>query len=251
MEKSNQMGQNRTGIDMSPIHSEEMISNAESVAPSSEINGQTISAVEREYIEESEAVGSVPMPGTMKGALKSAMKKMSGRNPEMLINKLGERLAFERSGVRLYECLITKCESRKSGAGPQIPIDRLRHFRDEEQQHFEMLKNAIQSLGADPTAQTPDADISGVASMGIQKVITDPRTSIGQSLEAMLTVEMTDNAAWELLIALCEEMGLDEMADQFGQALRQEEEHLQQVRQWYEQAVLSEAGVQSRADTKH
>ncbi|HEX7027526.1 MAG TPA: ferritin Dps family protein, partial [Gammaproteobacteria bacterium] len=156
MEKSTQMGRNRTGIDMSPIHSKEMISNAESSSPSSS-NGASISSVEREYIEEADAVGSVPMPGTMKGALKSAMKKVSGRNPEMLINKLGERLAFERSGVRLYECMITKCESKK--AGSQIPIERLRHFRDEEEQHFQMIRNAMQSLGADPTAQTPDADV--------------------------------------------------------------------------------------------
>lgn len=247
MEKSTRMGRNRTGIDMSPIHSKEMISNSESALLSSEGNSQSISAVERQYIQESEPVGSVPMPGTMKGALKSAMKKASGRNPEMLINKLGERLAFERSGVRLYECLITKCESAKSG--PKIPTDRLRHFRDEEEQHFQMIKNAMQSLGADPTAQTPDADVSGVASMGIQKVLSDPRTSIGQCLEAMLSAELTDNAAWELLIALSDEMGLEEMADEFGIALRQEEEHLQQIRQWYEQPVLSDAGVD--AATKH
>jgi ferritin-like metal-binding protein YciE len=233
---------------MSPIHSKEMISNAESASSSPESNGMSISVVERQYIEEADAVGSVPMPGTMKGALKSAMKKVSGRNPEMLINKLGERLAFERSGVRLYECLITKCESKKADA-TQIPIDRLRHFRDEEEQHFQLIKTCMQSLGADPTAQTPDADVSGVASMGIQKVIGDPRTTIGQCLEAMLSAELTDNAAWELLVALADQMGLEEMADQFSQALREEEEHLRDVRQWYEQSVLSDAGV--RAATKH
>lgn len=240
MEKSNQMGRNRTGIDMSPIHSKEMISNAESATPSSS-NGISISSIEREYIEEADAIGSVPMPGTMKGALKSAMKKVSGRNPETLINKLGERLAFERSGVRLYECMITKCESKKGSQ--QIPVNRLRHFRDEEEQHFQMIRNAMQSLGADPTAQTPDADVTGVASMGLMKVITDPRTSVSQSLAALLSVELTDNAAWELLIALADEMGLEELADEFGQALRQEEEHLRDVRQWYEQSVLSDAGA--------
>lgn len=245
MEKSTHMGRNRTGIDMSPIHSKEMISNAESATLSSEANGQTISSVERQYIQESDSVGSVPMPGSVKGALKSAMKKMSGRNPEMLINKLGERLAFERSGVRLYECLITKCESAKSG--PQIPIDRLRHFRSEEEEHFRMVKDAMLSLGADPTAQTPDADVSGVASMGIMKVITDPRTSIGQCLEAMLIAELTDNAAWELLVELSDEMGLEDIADQFGQALRQEEVHLQEIRRWYEQSVMTDAGVQASA----
>ncbi|HEX7028936.1 MAG TPA: ferritin Dps family protein, partial [Gammaproteobacteria bacterium] len=85
----------------------------------------------------------------------------------------------------------------------------------------------------------------GVASMGIMKVITDPRTSVSQSLAALLSAELTDNAAWELLIAVADEMGLEEMADEFGQALRQEEEHLRDVRQWYEQAVLSDTGAQA------
>lgn len=244
MEKSTQMGRNRTGIDMSPIDSKEMIRGSENYAPS-QGNGLSLSAIERDYIQHSEAVGSVPIPGTIKGALKSVMDKVSGRNPEMLINKLGERLAYERSGVRIYESFITKCETAmaQDPASQQIPMDQLREIRDQEAQHFQLLKESIESLGADPTAQTPDADMTGVASMGLMKVVMDSRTTVSQSLEAMLSIELTDNAAWELLIKLAEDMGLTDMSNEFRRALHQEEIHLQRIRQWYEQSVRSQAGT--------
>lgn len=244
MENSTHMGTNRTGIDASPMDSKEMISGAERLTPVSRGNDRQMQSIERQYIEESEGVGSVPIPGTIRGALKAAMKKMTGRNPEMLINKLGERLAFERSGVRLYDSFIRKHETLAAVDGDSpVVLDELLHIRDEEAQHFQLLRDAIEALGADPTAQTPDADLGGVAAMGIQKVLTDPRTTISQGLEMLLTLELSDNAAWELLIKLTDDMGLDEMADQFRRALEQEEEHLRMVRSWYEESVMTQAGM--------
>ncbi len=171
------------------------------------------------------------------------MKKMTGHNPEMFINKLGERLAYERTGIRIYESFIDKCVAASSSGklSPAVFIDRLREFRNQEAQHFQMIKGCLEKLGADPTAQTPDADVTGVASMGMVKVITDPRTSIGQCLETMLSIELTDNAAWELLIKLAEDMGMDEMAAEFGVALQQENIHVQEVRTLYETVVLDQA----------
>ena len=61
---------------------------------------------------------------------------------------------------------------------------------------------AIQSLGGDPTAQTPAADVTGVEGMGLMQVLTDPKTTVAQALHAILVAEMTDNAAWEELIEL-------------------------------------------------
>ena len=65
----------------------------------------------------------------------------------------------------------------------------------------------------------------------------DPRTSVSQSLEAMLSIELTDNAAWELLIKLAEDMGLTKMAEKFRHALQQENVHLEHVKHWYEKSV--------------
>ena len=71
------------------------------------------------------------------------------------------------------------------------------------------------SREADPTAMTPCANTAGVASMGIMQVITDPRTTVPQCLSAILTAELADNAGWELLIQLANEMGQDDMVAQF------------------------------------
>jgi rubrerythrin len=126
-----------------------------------------------------------------------------------------------------------------------IDIERMREFRDQEAEHFALLAASIRRLGADPTAQTPDADASGVASLGLMKVITDPRTSISQSLEAMLAIELADNAAWDLLTMLADDMGLSDMAEEFRDALRQEDIHLAIVRQWYEDIVRAQATTPS------
>ncbi len=250
MEKSTSMGMNRTGADMSPVHSREMASGAKEMTPPGSRAGAGLAEPGRAYILEADPVGSVPMPGTIKGALKSAMDKFTGHNPEVLINKLGERLAFERSGVRLYDSLLRKCDALASVQDiAPVSIRDLEEMRDEEAEHFRLLRDAIESLGADPTAQTPDADVSGMAATGFRKVIADPRTSLSQCLEAMLGVEMMDNAAWELLIALCNEMNLDDMAKTFGHALRQEEVHMKRVLNWYENSVLMQAS--RMADTRH
>jgi bacterioferritin (cytochrome b1) len=241
MEKSTKIGRNRTGIAMSPVHSKEMISGAELLTAPSQSDFPPLMVLERDYIQESGTVGSVPLPGTVKGMLKSVMEKMSGHHGETLINKLGERLAFERSGVRLYESFITKCESLDMPSS--ISLDILRHFRDEEEEHFHIVKKAMKSLGADPTAETPDADVAAVASMGIVKVISDPRSSLAQCLSALLTAELTDNAGWELLIKLAEDMKMEEITADFVKPLQQEEHHLQQIKEWYEYAVRAEAGT--------
>jgi rubrerythrin len=242
MEKSTQMGANRTGIDTSPFDSKTMMEGAENFF-STGGSDRNMKTFKREFLGDVGTLGSVPLPGTPKGILKSTMKKISGHNPEMFINKLGERLAFERSGVRIYESFIEKCvaASANGEASSTIDIARLREFCDQEAEHFHMVTRCLLTLGADPTAQTPDADAAGVSAMGMIKVIGDPRTSISQSLAAMLSIELTDHAAWDLLIKLAEDMGQDDMAAEFSGALQQEEIHLTTIREWYEFIVRDQA----------
>jgi ferritin-like metal-binding protein YciE len=249
MEKFLQVGGNRTGADISPEDTKEMVQGAEQYSPKARDGNAALAEIEGQYIHEAVSVGSMPAPSTMKGNVKTLTNKLAGRNPEVLLNKLGERLAFERSGVRLYECFIRKCEALNGGSIAPLPIDELLEIRDEEEQHFLMLQECIETLGADPTAQTPDADVSGVAASGLMKVLTDPRTSISQCLQALLTIELTDNAAWELLITLSEDMKLDEMTALFEQALNEEVSHLERVQEWYNTAVTIQ--VQKSNDISH
>lgn len=243
MEQSTELGANKTGVDMSPIHSKKMLEGSERVTIGPGDGKTTLNLFQQPYIENADPLGSVPIPGTVKGMVKSAMKTATGRHPQVFINKLGERLAYERSGVRIYEQLINKCEfSVNNGLSEfTVPLDLLYEFRDQELEHFELLDSCLRQLGADPTAQTPDADSSAVASLGLMKVISEPRTSVSQCLQAMLAIELADNAAWELLIKLAEDMKLTDMAEQFQHALAQENIHLAHVRQWYEESVRDQA----------
>lgn len=59
-----------------------------------------------------------------------------------------------------------------------------------------------------------------------------PRTTLLQSLEAILVVELADNACWETLGALAQEAGEDNLVSRCKQAQATEKEHLIKVHTW-------------------
>jgi rubrerythrin len=126
-----------------------------------------------------------------------------------------------------------------------LQMDVLERIHNEEMRHMELLRSIIESMGADPTAMTPCADVTGVASMGLIQVLTDPRTTLAQCLDAMLIAELTDTASWEMLISLMEQTGNDQFVPQMTQALDAEQDHLLTVKQWLKQLTLKEAKVLS------
>ena len=241
MENEIAVGMNRTGLDMAPLSKGDMVDYAQAEAARAPESDGAFEAVHMAYIEEAERVGSVPLPATVKGMATTAMSKMTGKKPEVLIDKLGERLAFERAGTRLYEAMLLKCGA-VDGANNPIDVAALARIRDDEEMHFHLVHKFIERLGADPTAMTPCADVVGVQGMGLMQVISDPRTTVAQALNALLTAELTDNASWDLLVELADQAGQDEMATEFSAALQAERQHLELVRGWLRQAVLQEAG---------
>lgn len=231
MNQQSTLGTNRTGIAVAPQRSQEMLTGMEEFPPTSEGSAQDIAMVRIAYAKEAEPLGSVPLPAGMTKKAKTAMKAVMGEHPPLLMDKLGERLAFERSGTRLYEALVSKHNAFGSFAGGPSKGD-LEAILQEEYGHFTLLSATIEQLGGDPTAVTPSADLHATASHGIVQVIVDPRTTLLQSLEAILLAELADNACWEALIALAEQAGEDTLVQPFEQALVTEQEHLMKVRAW-------------------
>ena len=236
-------GENRTGAATAEEGVRAMLDANERWAPPGPIDTSLAEADRGVYIIESDALGSVPPPVTIQGMLKSGFDKLTGERPEMLMDKIGERIAFERTGTRLYDALILKYEIlAESDNAPALPNPlndgeedvgaTLQRIRTEEQAHFLMLCEVMRSLGGDPTAQTPCADATATASMGIMQVVTDPRTTLAQSLNAMLIAELADNAGWELLVELAQEAGKTEMAEMFANAMAEEQEHLVTIKSW-------------------
>jgi hypothetical protein len=226
-----------------------MVKAADAGSPEQSDDDIDIPRIRQGYIEESKSVGTVPPPMSLDGAVKAGIAKLQGGHPTVLLDKMGERLAFERTGTRLYDALIVKylaASAADSGILPppaatgtaESASEALVRIRDEELAHFYLVKEAMESLGGDPTAQTPSADVAAVASMGLIQVINDPRTTLAHCLTALQTAELTDNAGWELLITLAGEAGQDELASQFERALEEERNHLRVVNGWL-QALMS------------
>ncbi len=232
------LGKNRTGIELSPIDKRAMLEDTELTVPSTEADGSMLAAARAEYFTGRDVIGSVPPPASLKGMATTGLEAMRGVNAAVFIDKLAERLAFERTGARLYETVIEKCAAE--GSYPDGPsVADLQDIHAEEVRHFELLREVIASLGADPTAMTPSADIAAVQSIGLVKVVTDGRTSLRQSLEAMLTAELVDNDGWTLLIELTRAAGRDELVPQFEEARAREAEHLAKVRQWVQSGTMA------------
>ena len=230
------MGGNLTGVQTAPELAEEMTQGARAAEPSMEGGPEVADAERAEYISEGFPIGSMPMlpAGSESGADAELL------SAALFLDKLSERLAFERMGTRLYDGLINKCQTLDADStGPSVA--ELQEIRDEEYRHFVMLTEVITEMGGDPTVQSPCADVAAVASLGIMQVIMDPRTTVSQSLQAILTAELTDNAGWEMLSELAGEMGYSDLTVQFNEALENEERHVVNVKTWLSERVMAKA----------
>jgi rubrerythrin len=229
---------NRTGLRASP-HAQAMLENAQIAVSGSPAD---FLAFRSALIDQAPPVGTMPRPASLSAAAKQAMSAATGEKTNVLLDQLAERLAFERGGTRLYETLILKHELHGSWSGGPTR-EELLQIRDEEASHFLLLERALQQLDADPTAVTPCADLGGVAASGLVQVICDPRSSLGESIEAILTAELVDNGAWERLVELSEELGYGELAEQLRGCERQEKVHLESARRWLTSRVQELAGA--------
>jgi rubrerythrin len=237
-------GMNRTGIGMSPVDSKALIDVANRTPPSMAGDEHGIADTRGAYTEKSEKLGSVPPPATVKGAAGAALKAVKGESMSVFMDKLGERLAFERSGTRLYDGVIAKFKVMPPAAGGPL-LEELLEIRNEEFRHFELLERTMKNLGGDPTALTPSADVAAVVSMGAPQLVSDPRTTFTQCLQAVLVAELTDTDGWFLLATLAERLGHDKLAAEFREAQIREATHLERVRSWLTELTLTDGGVSS------
>jgi len=229
------VGMNKTGIQMSPLDTGAMLDADNAPVRATPGDESAMVRMREAYIAESEGIGSIPVPATVTGIASMAVGAITGGSPQVLLDKLAERLAFERTGTRLYDALLTKADAMLDGQQVAMTRDAVAAIRADEARHFLLLREAIESMGGDPTAQTPSADVVGVEAMGMVQVLNDPRTSLAQSLHAILSIELLDNAGWETLAALAARHGQDDMANRFIAALEQERRHLATVQSWYQE----------------
>jgi rubrerythrin len=151
-----------------------------------------------------------------------------------LIDKLCERLAVEEGGVKIYQAILDKL----SGDGELV--SRLRRFQTEESGHVDVLERYLDQLGVSEGArETPSARLARHEGEAYLRLIDEADTPT-QLLNILLTVELTDENAWELLINLGRDRGDEEMVGAFAECLRHEKEHLMKVRGMVARRVRAE-----------
>lgn len=225
------LGTNRTGISTSPRLSKEMLAGMDEFAPEIPGDEADISQDRIQHARDAEPLGSVPPPLTVKGAAKTVVQGVRGESPTQFIDKLGERLAYERSGVRIYQALLSKFDALRGFAGGPTRGELEQHLQ-QEHDHMTLLAESLTGIGADPTVMTPSADLQATMSKGLLDVMVDPRTTLAQCLEALLVIELADNDCWQALAMLASEAGEKALATKFEAALAQEQKHLLRVRAW-------------------
>jgi hypothetical protein len=189
-------GDNRTGSALSPKNVNLMLEAVRDLSPPIPISTLQMDIERQIYIIDADSVGSIP-PSQKPGRKPWGRRATKGEALELslLLDKLGERMAFERMGTRLYGALITKylalansgedplagvtLGAPASGDDPRVensrerneaPVETLQRLRAEELAHFRMLADCVKDLGADPAAQTPCADVIASASIGLMQV---------------------------------------------------------------------------------
>ena len=222
-------GENHTGIALHPEFALEMIEGATEFGPTSSGGPEQIAANRVRMAKVSEPAAT--MPPTPHVSL------------ELLpvLDKLGARLAFERIGVRLYEALVSKHDAFGGFRGGPSRED-LVAIRAEELRHLGIAHQVIQRLGGDPTVVTPCANIQVSAGRGIGDIIADPRTSLVESLDAIMMGELADHESWEQLVPVIAALGHKDIEARVREAERTESEHVTKVRGWLAAATKLAAG---------
>jgi len=176
----------------------------------------------------------IPITATLVAPL-SSTTALHSTAPALLLRQIRARLAFARTSTRLYEALLEQLDALPPTAPGSQPggLDRqtLVRFRNEEAAHFELLCEALESLGADALAEMPDvggADTARPANAVTLNGAIDPVAG----LDVLLDAEQADEVGWHRLVATTHAYGMDELAHRFEQAHAEEIGHVRQLHSW-------------------
>ena len=164
------------------------------------------------------------------------MQKLAGTNVSRVIDLLNERLTFERSGVKLYDKILERMRTDPQAA---LMVEQMQEHRDEEKEHEEWLEKQIRALGGDARSPSEKSILVRAESQGIEHVI-ERDAQLPHDFHALLIAELADNAGWDLLVQLADEVGDRDAKKEFKKRLHEEEEHLLFVRHAVEQFAKDE-----------
>ena len=169
------------------------------------------------------------------------MEQLAKKNAPFVLDVLNARLAFERTGVKLYDSVIEKIE-RSGDPRFSAIVEELREIRAEEREHAEWLEMQIRGLGGRPDENSDMARLETEEGRGIESVICDGHAKIIHLVHALLAAELADNAGWDVLVQLADEAGDSAAKVELGRRMAEEAKHLLFIREVVVRAVESEIG---------
>src|SRR5688572_4710449 len=111
MQRDITIGLNRTGMQASPFEAGEMLKSMDLAPLPAELDRDdprlmAAAGLRGEYGETAVPVGTVPPPMSLKAVVGTAKQALAGNHMHVLLDKLGERAAYERTGTRLYDAFL-------------------------------------------------------------------------------------------------------------------------------------------------
>jgi rubrerythrin len=168
----------------------------------------------------------------------------TGLNGPFLADFLSGALTHERCGRHLYR----SCAARS--AIPELR-GKYEEFGAETERHVEILEQLIVQAGGNPSYVSPTARaVEGSDSKLLESTFAlsgaaDPLTAEMSMLDAVLLAEAMDQANWQLIASLAEQLPEGEIRDAFEAAVvevePQEDEHLGWAQTTKQQLVTSSA----------
>jgi len=190
------------------------------------------SSIETYHIGAQTPVPYLPIATTLAASPSSTVFHTTA--PAPLLRQIRARLAFERTSTRLYEVLLDRIDVSHTAPRSQrgaLERETLVRFRNEEAAHFELLCEALVSIGADPLVEL-DNIVSDPISATVAASPTGASLDQSEALEILLDAEQADEAGWRRLVASAHAYGMDELAHRFEHAHAEEIGHVRQLLAW-------------------
>lgn len=159
----------------------------------------------------------------------SSQLKLQGLNAPFIADLLSGFLTHERCGTHLYRSVAERSNN-------PILKQRYKHFGQETSRHVEILEQLILTSGGNPNYVSPMAraveasDSKLLESTFLVSGTLDPMTAETAMLDAVFIAETVDQANWQALQQLGQQLPDGELKQSFTAAaeevLSQEDEHL-------------------------
>jgi hypothetical protein len=135
-----------------------------------------------------------------------------------LIEKLGERLIYERAFLRLYKAYLNKHLDSGSAFEGSAPYGQreLDAFVSHKCRQLDHLINAIQAMGGRPESPSPNTDLSTLVRRGIVSVFTDESFRLLALVNAIRVIELRGRAKALDLVQLAHAWRKPQLADELS-----------------------------------